>query len=98
MSLAEIRSKMVSCQRRIIAGGYSPHQIANLDEPAERSKSDLDIYMYMPINQTRAIADAANTMARVTVIPTVDASGRFLPSMIILKHSNLQRLIPIKHP
>jgi hypothetical protein len=42
--------------------------------------------MYVPVDQTRATA-AANIKARVTLIPTVDASGRLLPFMFILKHS-----------
>jgi len=93
LSLSEIRNKMVACQRRIIAGGYSPHQIANLDETALTFGIG-PTHMYVPIDQTRAIADAANTKARVTLIPTVDASGRFLPSMFILKHSKSSETHP----
>jgi len=86
MSLAEIRSKMVASQNRIVSGGYSPHQIANLDETALTFGIG-PTHMYVPVDQTRATADAANIKARVTLIPTVDASGRFLPLMFILKHS-----------
>ena len=93
ISVEEVRRLMKVSQDEILASGYNASQILNLDETALNFAIG-PTYAYLPIKQARAIGQACNTKARVTLIPTVAADGQFLPLMFILKHSQSSDLKP----
>lgn len=82
----EIREKLKKNQDVITTGGYSLSQILNLDETALNFGIG-PTYVYIPQDAQRGLSEGSNVKARVTVVPTVDAEGTFLPLMFILKHS-----------
>jgi hypothetical protein len=86
LPVEDVRRIMKNSQDKIIENGYSPSQILNLDETALNFAIG-PTNVYLPKDQTRAIAESCNSKARVTLIPTVRADGTFLPLMFILKHS-----------
>jgi len=51
-------------------------------------------YIYIPQDAQRGLSEGTNVKARVTVVPTVDAEGTFLPLMFILKHSKSSEQCP----
>jgi hypothetical protein len=89
----EIREKLKKNQDVITTGGYSLSQILNLDETALNFGIG-PTYVYIPQDAQRGLSEGSNVKARVTVVPTVDAEGTFLPLMFILKHSKSSEQCP----
>lgn len=86
-SLQEIWATMGGGQAVYTNGGFVPCQVLNMDETAFNFALG-PTHMYVPQNQERAHdSGATDAKARVTAVVTVDGTGKFLPLMMIVKHS-----------
>jgi hypothetical protein len=85
-SLDVIRTTLRRCQEIILAKGYLPKQILNLDETAINFGVG-PTHVFASSTASRGSQEVSDWKGRITGVPTVDAEGGFLPTMFILRHS-----------
>lgn len=71
-------------------------QVCNYDETA-LTWGIQPQYLYGPKDADTAEQEYSDEKARITLIPTGQANGKFLPLFFILKHSVSSTKIQIKH-
>lgn len=81
-----IRTTLRRCQEIILAKGYLPKQILNLDETAINFGVG-PTHVFASSTASRGSQEVSDWKGRITGVPTVDAEGGFLPTMFILRHS-----------
>jgi len=93
LSEEKIREILTQSQALIIKHGYASVPVLNLDGTALNFGIG-PTHVYIPKDADRGEQEISNVKARITGIPTVYASGNFLPVMFILKHSKSSEQSP----
>ena len=86
LPVEEVRRIMKENQDVILAGAYTARQVLNLDETAVNWGLG-PTYVFAASDAERGEQEISDGKGRITGVPTVDATGHFLPTMYILKHS-----------
>ncbi len=90
VNFEKARDTLRKHQEKCLAGGFNYDTICNMDETGVNF-AILPKFQYVPQDASRAhLIPGSDEKLRITAALTVRASGEFLPTFLILKHSELK--------